>query len=213
MEQVRQARNVAVFIFEQVEPLDFAGPFEVFISGSNRGQDFNVYTVAETEGPIQALGGLSINPAYTIHNCPDPDILVIPGGWGSRKEMNNETITSWIREVSNDVEMILSVCTGALILAKANVLDGLKVTTNRLAIKELEKIIPASTEIIEDVRYVDNGKIVLSAGISAGMDAALYVVERLLGKSELCKRQILWNMIGRKLEISHSRVQKFVETL
>ncbi|MBB6019073.1 transcriptional regulator GlxA family with amidase domain [Paenibacillus sp. JGP012] len=182
MEQVRQARNVAVFIFEQVEPLDFAGPFEVFISGSNRGQDFNVYTVAETEGPIQALGGLSINPAYTIHNCPDPDILVIPGGWGSRKEMNNETITSWIREVSNDVEMILSVCTGALILAKANLLDGLKVTTNRLAMKELREIIPASTEIIEDVRYVDNGKIVLSAGISAGMDAALYVVERLLGE-------------------------------
>ncbi|GGH58157.1 AraC family transcriptional regulator [Paenibacillus silvae] len=182
MEQVRQARNVALFIFEQVEPLDFAGPFEVFISGSNRGQDFNVYTVAEMEGPIQALGGLSINPAYTIHNCPDPDILVIPGGWGSRKEMNNETITSWVRDVSNDVEILLSVCTGALILAKAYVLDGLKVTTNRLAMKELREIIPASTEIIEDIRYVDNGKIVLSAGISAGMDAALYVVERLLGE-------------------------------
>ena len=90
MEQARRARNVAVFIFEQVEPLDFAGPFEVFISGSNRGQDFNVYTVAETDNPIKAMGGLSINPAYTIHNCPNPDILVIPGGWGSRKEMNNE---------------------------------------------------------------------------------------------------------------------------
>ncbi len=181
MEQARHARNVAVFLFEQVEPLDFAGPFEVFISGSNRGQDFNVYTVAANNSPVNALGGLSINPAYTIANCPKPDILVIPGGWGSRKEMNKETITSWIRGISNDVEIILSVCTGALILAKANLLDGLKVTTNRLAIHELREIVPASTEILEEARYVDNGKIILSAGVSAGMDAALYVIERLLG--------------------------------
>ena len=182
MEQIKRARNVAIFIFEQVEPLDFAGPYEVFISGSNRGQDFNVFTVAENNSPIQTLGGLSINPAYIIDDCPNPDILVIPGGWGSRKEMNNEKITNWIREVCNDVEVILSVCTGALILAKAQLLDGLKVTTNRSAIDELRQIVPASTEIIEGARYVDNGKIVLSAGISAGMDAALYVVEKLLGE-------------------------------
>ncbi|MFK7696816.1 DJ-1/PfpI family protein [Paenibacillus sp. HJGM_3] len=182
MEQARQGRNVAVFIFEQVEPLDFAGPFEVFLAGSNRGQDFQVYTVAEHDSPIIALGGLSINPAYTIANCPKPDLLVIPGGWGSRKEMNNETITNWIREVSDDIEIILSVCTGALILAKAKLLDGLKVTTNRSAIHELRNVVPTSTEIIEEARYVDNGKIVLSAGVSAGMDAALYVVEKLLGE-------------------------------
>lgn len=182
MEQIRRARNVAVFIFEQVEPLDFAGPYEVFISGSNRGQDFNVYTVAENNGPIQTLGGLSINPAYTIDDCPNPDILVISGGWGSRKEMNNEKITKWIREISNDVEVILSVCTGALILAKSQLLDGLQVTTNRSAMDELRQIVPTSTEIMEEARYVDNGKIVLSAGVSAGMDAALYVVEKLLGE-------------------------------
>ncbi|MFD1957566.1 DJ-1/PfpI family protein [Paenibacillus thailandensis] len=187
MEQVRQARNVAVFIFEQVEPLDFAGPFEVFIAGSNRGQDFKVYTVAEKDAPIQAVGGLSINPAYTIANCPKPDILVIPGGWGSRQEMNNETITSWVREVSNDAEIILSVCTGALIAAKSKLLDGLKVTTNRLAIHELRDLVPASTEIVEEARYVDNGKIVLSAGVSAGMDAALYVVGKLLGEDRARK--------------------------
>lgn len=146
-----------------------------------------MYTVAETENPIKALGGLSINPAYTIHNCPNPDILVVPGGWGSRTEMNNQKITSWIREVSNDAEIILSVCTGALILAKAQLLDGLKVTTNRLAVKELKDVVPASTEIIEDIRYVDNGKVILSAGISAGMDAALYVVERLMGEDRARK--------------------------
>lgn len=182
MEQVRQARNVAILIFDNVEPLDFAGPFEVFISGSNRGKDFKVYTVAEYDRPVTALGNLSINPSYTIETCPKPDLLVVPGGPGSRKEMLNENITNWIREVSNDVEILLSVCTGALILAKANLLGGLKVTTNRLAINELKNVVTSSTKIIEEVRYVDNGKIVLSAGISAGMDAALYVVGKLLGE-------------------------------
>lgn len=182
MEQVRQARNVAILIFDNVEPLDFAGPFEVFISGSNRGKDFKVYTVAEYDRPVTALGNLSINPSYTIQTCPKPDLLVVPGGPGSRKEMLNENITNWIREVSNDVEILLSVCTGALILAKANLLGGLKVTTNRLAINELKNVVTSSTKIVEEVRYVDNGKIVLSAGISAGMDAALYVVGKLLGE-------------------------------
>lgn len=183
MEQSRQARNVAIFIYENVEPLDFVGPFEVFISGSNRGKDFKVYTVAENDCPVKALGDLSIIPAYTIASCPKPDILVVPGGWGSRKEMLNETITTWIREISNDVEILLSVCTGALILANANLLDGLKVTTNRSAIHELRSIVSDATEILEEVRYVDNGKIILSAGVSAGMDASLYVIEKLLGEN------------------------------
>jgi len=182
MEQGRQARNVAILIFDNVEPLDFAGPFEVFISGSNRGKDFSVYTVAENDGPVKAIGNLSINPSYTINTCPKPDILIVPGGWGSRKEMFNETITNWIKEVSTDVEILLSVCTGALILAKANLLDGLKATTNRSAISELREVVPVSTEIIDGARYVDNGKIVLSAGVSAGIDASLYVVGKLLGE-------------------------------
>ncbi|MBS4201272.1 DJ-1/PfpI family protein [Bacillus sp. FJAT-49732] len=182
MEEVRQPRNVAILIFDNVEVLDFTGPFEVFITGSNRGKDFKVYTVAEHDRPIIALGNLSINPTYTIYNCPNPDILIIPGGWGSRKEMQNEIITKWIREVSNDVELLLSVCTGALILAKANLLDGLKLTTNRLAINELKEIAPETAEIIENARYIDNGKIILSAGVSAGIDMSLYVVSKLLGE-------------------------------
>ncbi|MCR8643290.1 DJ-1/PfpI family protein [Paenibacillus sp. N1-5-1-14] len=179
---MNQARNVAILIYDNVEPLDFVGPFEVFISSSNYGKDFNVYTVAEKDEPVSAIGGLSINPSYTIHTCPKPDILVVPGGWGSRTAMLNENLTNWIREASDEVEVLLSVCTGALILAKANLLDGLKVTTNRSAINTLQELIPVSTEIIPDARYVDNGKIVLSAGVSAGMDAALYVVSRLLGE-------------------------------
>ncbi|GKU76553.1 DJ-1/PfpI family protein [Paenibacillus sp. L3-i20] len=182
MSQAGQARNVAIFIFDNVEVLDFAGPFEVFTVGSNRGQDFNVYTVAENDRPITALGNLSINPAYTIHNCPKPDILIIPGGWGARTEMNNDIILYWIREVSKDVELLLSVCTGALILASANLLDGLQLTTNRNAVNELKAIIPETATIVEDARYVDNGRIILSAGVSAGIDMSLYVVGKLLGE-------------------------------
>ncbi|UUZ92600.1 DJ-1/PfpI family protein [Paenibacillus sp. P25] len=182
MEQVRQARNAAILIFENVEPLDFAGPFEVFITASNRGKDLHVYTVAEHNRSINAMGNLSINPSYTITNCPKPDIVIIPGGWGARKEMHNETIINWIRESATHAEILLSVCTGALLVAKAHLLDGLKLTTNRLAINELKEIAPASAVILEETRYVDNGKIVFSAGVSAGIDASIHVVERLFGE-------------------------------
>jgi transcriptional regulator GlxA family with amidase domain len=182
MDQARAARKVAILIYDNVEVLDFTGPFEVFLVGSNRGKDFKVFTVAEQEQPVQALGGLSINPRYSIFNCPQPDILIVPGGLGSRTEMNNEKLTSWIREVSDQAELVLSVCTGALILAKAQLLVGLKLTTNRLAIQELRDVMPESAEMVEEERYIDNGKVILSAGISAGIDMSLYVVGRLLGE-------------------------------
>lgn len=181
MNETKQERNVAILIFDHVEVLDFAGPFEVFIAGSDRGKDFKVCTVAEHDRPIHAIGYLSVNPTFTIHNCPKPDIVIIPGGWGTRKEMHNEAITNWIREVSHHAELVLSVCTGALLLAKANLLDGLRLTTNRLAINELREVAPASAEFIEDARYIDNGKFILSAGVSAGIDMSLYVVGKLLG--------------------------------
>ncbi|SDX57512.1 DJ-1/PfpI family protein [Paenibacillus sp. CF384] len=181
-EQVRQARNVAILIFDRVEVLDFAGPFEAFLSGSNYGRDLNVFTVAEQDGPIQALGNLSINPAYSFRNCPKPDILVIPGGPGTRTEMHNAVLTDWIRKTAGEAELLLSVCTGALLVVKAQLADGLKLATNRLAMHELRAIAPESAEIHEDARYVDNGKIILSAGVSAGIDASLYVIGKLLGE-------------------------------
>lgn len=182
MEVVKKPRNVAIFIYENVEILDFTGPFEVFLVASNKGTDFNVYTVAEKVHPVHSQGKLSINPRYSIENCPIPDILIIPGGWGSRTEMKNKKITNWIKEISKTTELVLSVCTGALILAYSNLLDGLRVTTNRLAMDELRQVAPDSSEIVEEVRYVDNGKIILSAGVSAGIDMSLYVIEKLVGE-------------------------------
>lgn len=183
MKSEKTARNVAILIYENVEILDFTGPYEVFITGSNRGKDFSVYTVAEEKQPVNALGNLSINPSFTINNCPTPDILIIPGGWGARKEMLNKKLTNWIKGISKEVELILSVCTGALLLAKANLLEGLQLTTNQNAINELREAAPESAVIVENIRYIDNGRIILSAGVSAGIDMSLYVVEKLLGRS------------------------------
>ena len=178
-----QQRNVAILIFDDVEVLDFCGPFEVF-SVTGRSSDvrpFNVYTVAETSGPVLARNGLSVNPAYTIADCPQPDILLVPGGWGTRQAMQNEMIVRWVREQGGRVELLLSVCTGALVLGKAGLLDGLEATTHHSAFDLLGETAPKA-KLCPDRRFVDNGAVVLSAGISAGIDMSFHVVTRLLGE-------------------------------
>ncbi len=181
-------RNVAVVLFPDVELLDFAGPFEVF-SVANRWADlpaFSVYTVAEKPGPVLAKNCLSVNPHHLLADCPAPDLLVVPGGQGTRKEMNNEALVGWIGQAAVKAEIVLSVCTGALLLAKAGLLDGLVATTHHGAIDLLRQIAP-KTMIREGVRFADNGQVVLSAGIAAGIDAALHVVGRLLGQEQAQK--------------------------
>ena len=111
------------------------------------------------------------------------EILVVPGGWGTRQQMINPTIIQWIKESAAKAELVLSVCTGALLLAKAGLLAGLSATTHYAALELLRQNAP-NTTVISDRRFVDNGKIILSAGISAGIDMSLHVVARLLGKEE-----------------------------
>jgi transcriptional regulator GlxA family with amidase domain len=165
--------------------LDFCGPFEVF-SVAGRGmpeKPFNVYTVAEKAGPVIARNGLSVNPAYTLVDCPPPDILLVPGGRGTRTEMHNAALLEWIKNQYSRVELLLSVCTGSLILGRAGLLDGLSATTHHAAMDELRESAP-NTTLCPTERFVDNGKIVTSAGVSAGTDMALYIVARLLGVDE-----------------------------
>jgi len=175
-------RSVAILIFDEVEILDFCGPYEVFgVTGKRKNlEPFNVYTVAEHSRPIIARNQLSVNPQYTIANCPPPDILLVPGGYGTRREMHNFVLIDWIAKCSLQSELLLSVCTGALLLAKAGLLENLAATTHHLSIDLLKEIAP-NTEIRAGDRFVDNGKIILSAGISAGIDMSLYVVAKLLG--------------------------------
>lgn len=191
-------KNVAILIFNDVEVLDFCGPFEVFsvTNEIHALKPFNVYTVAEEDKPVIARNNLSVNPRYTINNCPKPDILIVPGGQGTRKEMNNPVLVNWVKDSFEQVELLLSVCTGALILAKAGLLDGLTATTHHNALDLLKKTAPKTT-IIKDQRFVDNGKIILSAGISAGIDMSFYVVDKLLGKDALVatSKQMEYNVI------------------
>lgn len=190
-------RKVAIFIFDEVEVLDFAGPFEIFgVTGKQNGGEgfFEVFTVAE-KSSISARNNLFITPTYTFENCPTPDILLIPGGggfrkagdgsqgvaFGSRREMNNENLLNWVREMNKKVELLLSVCTGSLILAKAGLLEGLSATTHFKAVEQMREVAP-NTTLFPEKRWVDNGRIVLSAGVSAGIDMSLYVVSKLHGK-------------------------------
>lgn len=179
-------RNVAILIFDEVEVLDFCGPFEVFSTAGQRNvgeHPFHVYTIAEKSGPVIARNGLSVNPNFTLADSPQPDILLVPGGRGSRTVVQNETLINWVQAQARRVELLLSVCTGALVLAKAGLLEGLSATTHFQAFSELQELAPHTT-LCPDQRYVDNGQIVLSAGVSAGIDMALYIVSRLLGEEQ-----------------------------
>ena len=182
---MNQLLKVAILIFDDVEVLDFCGPYEVFsVTGQNANpRPFHVYTVAAEQRPILARNQLSVNPKYSFANCPQSDILLIPGGYGTRQEMNNPVVLNWIKTHAETAQLVLSVCTGALLLAKVDLLDGLVATTHHLALELLRSAAP-NTEVRENVRVVDNGKIILSAGISAGIDMSLYVVAKLLGKQE-----------------------------
>jgi transcriptional regulator GlxA family with amidase domain len=172
-------RNVAVFIHDGVELLDFAGPGEVFAAaGSHRA--FNVFTVAADAAPITSQGFLKVTPNYTFENCPKPDIVVLPGG-ATGNALKDPRVVEWVKKVSADAEVTLSVCTGAFILAKAGLLDGKEATTHWGSIESLKKQYPKVT-VHADRRFVDNGKVVTAAGVSAGIDASLHVVEKLLGK-------------------------------
>lgn len=175
-------RHVQVLIFDDVEVLDFAGPFEVFgVTGIRSGPaPFRVETVGLSKKPIRARNGLEVRPSTSIEETPPCDVLVLPGGFGTRREMHNATLLEWIRRQAPDAEAILSVCTGALLLARAGLLDGLDATTHHVAFEELSHASP-TTNVLRGARYVDNGQIVTSAGISAGIDASLYVVAKLLG--------------------------------
>ncbi|MDB5242506.1 MAG: AraC family transcriptional regulator [Spirosoma sp.] len=184
-------RSVAILLFNEIEVLDFAGPFEVFgVAGRhNPVKPFSVFTVAE-QSPVYARNGLSINSTYLLNDHPKADIIIVPGGggqhadgtpYGSRREMNNATILNWVCRAGETAELIASVCTGSLILGKAGLLNGLAATTHFLAMDAMKEAAP-TTAMRPAERYVDNGKVITSAGISAGIDMSLYIIGRLLGK-------------------------------
>lgn len=174
-QQEKGRRRIAVYIHEGMEILDFAGPVEVFTHAG-----FKVYTVGINADPIISQGVVKITPEYTIDNCPEPDIIVFLGGNASRASDDRKVI-EWLKQTAPKTNLVFSVCTGAFFLAKAGLLDGKKATTFHDSIDALQKSTPAA-HIISGVKYVDAGNVVTSAGVSSGIDGALYVVERLMGR-------------------------------
>lgn len=178
-----KVRNVAVFVHEGVELLDFAGPGEVFAAAranADGGRAFNVYTVAASPEMITSQRFLSIKPQYTFENAPRPDIVVLPGG-NTGIPLQNPKVIEWVKATSQDAEVMMSVCTGAFLLARAGLLDGKEVTTHWSAIEGLRREAAKAT-VLENRRFLDNGRIITTAGVSAGIDGALHVVDRLLGR-------------------------------
>lgn len=178
---MKKTRNVGIYLFEGMELLDFAGPYEVFTM-VNQGDpsSFNVYTVSENQPEVRSFNGLVAKADYIFSDSPQADILVIPGGINPADQLTNEKVLNWIKEQSNHAEITLSVCTGTLLLAKIGLLKGLSATTHHMAYDLLVELAP-DTNIEKGKRFIDNGKIITSAGVSAGIDSSLYVVSRLLG--------------------------------
>jgi len=177
-------RNVAIVVYDNAEPLDWTGPFEVYNDAAEFGRAngeraFNVFIVSKTKDVVNAQG-LHVAPGYSIKDSPRPDIVVFPGGPSNRITEDAEFF-AWAKKAATEAEIAQSVCTGAFVLGKAGLLDGLEVTTFHGAIDGLQKKYPKAA-VKRGRRFVDNGQVVTTAGISAGIDGSLHVVARLLGR-------------------------------
>ena len=173
-------KNIGIYIYDEAEVLDFSGPFEVFSVASrflDENEKFNVFFVSEKNTVIKARGGFCVQSHYTFENCPSIDLLIVVGGVHTA-EVKNTNVTSWVAKVAKKAKLITSVCTGAFILAQAKVLTSQKVTTHWEDIADLEKDFP-SLDVQKNVRWVDEGDIITSAGISAGIDMSLHLVSKI----------------------------------
>ncbi len=176
--------RVAILLFDGVELLDFAGPFQVFSSArlTQESPDrlMEVFTVADQEGPLICRNGLVVIPSYDLENAPMADLLVVPGGQGTRSAINQSKLIEWIATSAGRAALTTSVCTGSFLLAKAGLLAGKAATTHWASTKRMRADFP-EVDVRENQRWVDAGNIITSAGISAGIDMALHILDRLYG--------------------------------
>jgi transcriptional regulator GlxA family with amidase domain len=181
--------NVGIYLFPGVEVLDFSGPYEVFTTACRVHMRcrpeaealFNVFTVAKAPGLVRARAGLQVKPDYICARQPTIDVLIVPGGVVS-DELAFPEVVSWIGLVHDQAQLTASVCTGAFLLAAAGLLNGKSATTHWEDVAELQTMFPG-VKVVEKRRWVDQGKVVTSAGISAGIDMSLYLIERLVGRA------------------------------
>lgn len=191
MDESMERWNVGILIFDDVEVLDFAGPFEVFsrtrlLPGpeSRRSEEtapFHVFTIAKSRAPVTATGGLQVIPHHGFADAPRVDLLLVPGGFGTRALLTDGETLDWIRRTAAQARRVTSVCTGALLYAKLGLLAGRRATTHWGALDLLASL-DAGVTVERTLRVVDDG-IISSAGVASGIDMAFYVVETLLGRA------------------------------
>jgi transcriptional regulator GlxA family with amidase domain len=195
-EQVKNSANadkqetytVGILVFDGVEILDFTGPFEVFSALWSDPDEqtreshplIRVVAIGVTDQIITCFGGLQVKPQATISNHPPLDILLVPGG-NVTDVMADPQVVDWIVQQDQHTKLTTSVCTGALVLAKSGLLSGHRATTHWSAIQLMQERYP-DIEVLSDARFVDEGHIITSAGISAGIDMSLHIVSRLFGE-------------------------------
>lgn len=181
--------NVAVLIYDQVEVIDLTGPIDVFTKANViNNNKYNVYTVGINNSTINTENNtLQITPKYIIYDCPPPDLIIIPGAHPDKImelcndiEFNNIVI-KWIKDIGKD-KTIMSVCTGAILLGKTGLLDNKKSTTHFMALDILENMYP-KTKVIKDVKYIEDENIITTAGVTSGIDGAIYLIKKYNGEN------------------------------
>ena len=175
--------NIGIALFDGAEELDFAGPWEVLAFWSKYwpADEVAVFTVARDEGPVTCAKGLRVLPDHTWDSAPEIDVLVFPGGQGTRPLVRDEAVHAWLDKVRSNGALMTSVCTGALVYAGAGFLQGRPATTHWENFDELLGI-DESIQADREARFVDDDDVVTAAGVSAGIDMALHLVDRLHSK-------------------------------
>lgn len=201
--------NIGIYIYDNAEVLDFSGPFEVFTTASRLSEnDWNVLLISETGSLVTARGNFQIQPHCSIKNHPKIDILVIVGGI-HYEEVNKRNVIKWVTKTSESAKLVTSVCTGCFLLAETGLLNGLSVTTHWEDVLDLSAQHP-ELNVLENQRWVQEGKYITSSGISAGIDMSLYLVSQLhsLNLAKKTAKQMEYNW---QSEASHETTQKHLQ--
>jgi transcriptional regulator GlxA family with amidase domain len=172
--------TIGLLIFDGAEELDFVGPWEVFTMAAKGRDDIRVVTIAERAGPVACAKGMRVLPDHTLADAPALDVVMVPGGIGTRREVDNPVVIDWLRRIAPGLRWVTSVCTGALLLCGAGLARGRRVTTHWAFIEDLRKRYP-DVEVLGGVRYVRDDNVCTAAGVSAGIDLALWLTGQIWG--------------------------------
>jgi transcriptional regulator GlxA family with amidase domain len=179
-------RSIAIVIFDAVEELDFVGPWEIFTYARQLDpESCDVFTVSERGGEVRCAKGLRVIADHSFETAPRADVILVPGGMGTRTEVDNPRMIEYVRRSAETAELTASVCTGAFLLERAGLLGGKQATTHWASLDRFRAL--GTVRVVQGERFVDQGAVVTSAGISAGIDMALYLVGRLWGP-EMARR-------------------------